>query len=149
MCIGEYEPTTLVLAPLIILLSTDPTQHLIHTFTKPVPVRLTEGHPLYDRLTTPPFAPPIASPSHFLTKNHYNSPIRGLFKISNQTSFRTTQSGSIQNIQPNILPYNLSRVHSEFPQKISNSQPELTPIYLPREISSQYLSYTTFTKKHQ
>ena len=40
--IDVYDPTTLVLAPLSILLSTEPIQHPIHTLTKPRPVRLTE-----------------------------------------------------------------------------------------------------------
>ena len=40
--IGAHEPTTLVLMPLVILLSTKQTKHLIRTLPDLGPVRLTE-----------------------------------------------------------------------------------------------------------
>ena len=149
--ISAYETITLVLAPLSILPSTDPTQHPIRTFTKSGPIRLTELHPLSDCPTTPRSAPPSASPSHYPTKNSSNSHSRGPFNIFNQTSFQITQPGSIQtsnqtsfqifhpgsiyNFQPKILPYNPARVHSEFSQEASIYRPELIPIHPPQQYS--------------
>ena len=90
--LSAYDPTILVLAPLKIQLSTEPTQNPIITFTKPRPVRLTKRNPILDRPTTPSSAPPSASPSLFPAKNPSDPPGQGPFQVSNQTTFWTPQT---------------------------------------------------------